>query len=353
MASTIDLSQFAFSEEQVRDINELVFDNIVKSPELSAIHTIFSGIVYDKEVGFLTGGGLVGVAAQGCNPTSQDYTIGSRVVKWTPKRWEARIEECYTDLENTAAIYAMNKGVSSADLTDTDYMAIVVDFMTQSIKDFYYRVAWFGDTYAENVGEGGQLTAGVDASYFNLIDGFFKQMATAVTANPALGVSIAANAEASKKAQFDSFTPQNAYDTLAAMYFGAPIDMRASGNMQFLVTQSVADKYQQFLMGKGIESEYKNLVDGVPSLSFSGVPVVVLPIWDKMIQSYHDKGATFHKPHRAVLVEKLNLGIGTGSTDALAKLNVWYDMTSRKNYVEAMDTIDAKLLNASRFMLAQ
>ena len=328
--ASIDLSKFAFSEEQIRDINELVFDNIVKSPELSAIHTIFSGIVYDKEIGFLTGGGLVGVAAQGCNPTSQDYTIGSRVVKWTPKRWEARIEECYTDLENTAAIYAMNKGVLAADLTDTDYMAIVVDFMTQSIKDFYYRVAWFGDTDAENVGEGGQITAGVDVSYFTLIDGFWKQLTAGVTANPALGVTIAANAEATKAEQVAGLTPEAAFNTLQAMYFGAPLDMRASGDMRFLVTQSVADAYMQHLQGKNIDATYRNLVDGVPALMFNGVPVIALPIWDSMIKSYQDLGNTYYKPHRAVLIEKLNLGIGVGSEDVLAKFDIWYDKTSRK-----------------------
>lgn len=353
MASKIDFSRFAFSEEQIRDINELVFDNILRSPDLDYIHTIFPGIVYDKEVGFLTGGGLVGVAAQGCDPTPQDFQIGTRVVKWEPKRWEVFISECYSDLEQTAALYAMKNGVLTADLTDTDYMAIVVEFLSQSIRDFFYRAAWFGDTAAENVTDGGQITNGVDVDYFTLIDGFWKQLTAGVTANPALGVTITANTSASKADQFADFTPQNAADTLAAMYFSAPIDMRASGNMRFLVTQSVADKYQQYLMGQGIESQYKNLVDGIPALSYAGVPVIALPIWDKMIQSYQDLGATYYKPHRAVLIEKLNLGIGTGSTDSLDELDVWYDKTSRKNYVQAMDTIDAKLLNASRFMLAQ
>jgi len=349
----IDLSKFTFTAEQIRDINELVFDQIIHAPELDYIHTIHPGIVFDKEVGFLTGGGLVGVAAQGCDPTPQDFQIGSRMVKWQPKRWEVLISECYTELEQTAALYAMKNGVMTADLTDTDYMAIVVEFLSQSIRDFFYRVAWFGDTAAENVTDGGQITNGVDVDYFTLIDGFWKQLTAGVTANSALGVTIAANAKASKALQMNDFTTQEAHDTLAAMYYGAPIEMRASGNMRFLVTQSVADKYQQYLSGLGIESQYKNLVDGIPALTFAGIPVIPLPIWDKMIQSYQDLGSTFYKPHRAVLIEKLNLGIGTGSTGALDDLDIWYDKTSRKNYVQAMDTIDAKLLNSSRFMLAQ
>lgn len=353
MATKIDFSKFTFTAEQIRDINDLLYDQILHAPDLAFIHTIFPGVVFDKEVGFLTGGGLVGKAGQGCDPTPQDYQIGTRTVSWAPKRWEVFISECAYELEQTAAVYALRNGVLVSDLTDTDYMAIVVEFLTQSIRDFFYRIAWFGDVDAENVGEGGQITAGVDVSYFTLIDGFWKQLTAGVTANAALGVTIAANAAATKAEQLAGLTPEAAKNTLQAMYYGAPIEMRSSGDMRFIVTQSVADAYQQYLQGQNIDAMYRNLVDGVPALYFNGVPVIPMPIWDKMIHSYQDLGATYYKPHRAVLIEKLNLGIGVGSVDGYDKLDIWYDKTSRKNYVLAQDTIDAKLLNASRFMLAQ
>lgn len=353
MATKIDFSKFTFTAEQIRDINELLYDQVMHAPDLAFIHTIFPGVVFDKEVGFLTGGGLVGKAGQGCDPTPQDYQIGTRAVTWAPKRWEVFISECAYELEQTAAVYALRNGTLVSDLTDTDYMAIVVEFLRESLRDFFYRIAWFGDVDAENVGEGGQITAGVDVTYFTLIDGFWKQLTAGVTANPALGVTIAANAEATKAEQVAGLTPEAAFNTLQAMYFGAPLDMRASGDMRFLVTQSVADAYMQYLQGKNIDATYRNLVDGVPALMFNGVPVIALPIWDSMIKSYQDLGNTYYKPHRAVLIEKLNLGIGVGSEDGLAKFDIWYDKTSRKNYVLAQDTIDAKLLNASRFVLAQ
>lgn len=353
MATKIDFSKFSFTAEQIRDINDLLYDNILHAPDLAFIHTIFPGVVFDKEVGFLTGGGLVGKAGQGCDPQPQDYQIGTRTVTWAPKRWEVFISECAYELEQTAAVYALRNGYLVSDLTDTDYMAIVVEFLTESLRDFFYRILWFGDVDAENVGEGGQITAGVDVSYFTLIDGFWKQLTAGVTANASLGVTIAANAAASKAEQLSGMTPEAAKNTLQAMYYGAPIEMRSSGDMRFLVTQSVADAYQQYLQGQNIEATYRNLVDGVPALTYNGIPVIALPIWDKMIQSYQDLGATYYKPHRAVLIEKLNLGVGIGSEGDYERFDIWYDKTSRKNYVLAQDTIDAKLLNASRFVLAQ
>lgn len=353
MAAKIDFSRFSFTAEQIREINDLVYDNVVKAPELAAIHTIFPDVVFDKEVGFLTGGGLVGKAGQGCDPTPQDYQIGTRKVVWAPKRWEVFIQECYSDLDNTAAVYAMKNGVAMSDLTDTDYIAIVAMFLAQSIRDFLFRIVWFGDTAAENVADGGQITNGVDVSYFTLIDGFFKQLTAGVTANAELGVSIAANTQATKALQKSALTPADAYNILSEMYFNAPVDLQATGEMRFLVTQSVANAYQQYLMSNNIESTYRNLVDGVQALSFAGVPVIALPSWDKTIKAYQDLGTTWYKPHRAVLIEKLNLGVGVGSESGLSELDVWYDKTSRNNYLLAQDRIDAKLLNDARFVLAQ
>lgn len=355
MASIISFTAFTFTAEQIRDINELVFDEILHAPDLNAIHTLFSGIEYDKEIGFITGGGLVGVAAQGCDPVPQDFSVGTRKVTWQPKPWEVFISECASELDDTAATYARNKGVRIDDLTDTDYMAIVVSVLTDSVKDFMYRLAWFNDTEAENYNQSsaptGIITPGVDIDYFNLIDGYWKQLSAAVTAEASLLVAVGANAKTTKALQMSSMDADAAYALLSSMYYAAPIEMRGSGNMRFLVTQSIADAYQQYLTGKGIESTYKNLVDGVRALSFLGVDVVPMPIWDKMIRSYNDLGATYYKPHRALLVEKANLAIGTPSEEAYGAFDIWFDKTSRKNYVLIKDKFDAKLLNAKRFVL--
>lgn len=355
--SVVDLSKFTFTAEQIRDINELVFDEVLHAPDLNLIHTMYPGIVYDREIGFITGGGLVGKKAQGCNPTPQDFTVGTRKVTWQPKPWEVFIDECAEDLQNTAAVYALNTGTRIDDLTDTDYMAIVVRVLMDAVRDFMYRIVWFGDTDAANYDKtnapNGIITPGVDVDYFNLLDGFFKQLQVAVTATPSLLVTIAANGTATKEAQMTGMDADAAFKLLSAMYYKAPLELRGSGNMQFVVTQSVADGYQQYLLGKGIESTYNNTIKGVRTLEFLGIKVIALPIWDKMIQAYNDLGTTYYKPHRALLIEKANLAIGTPSEEAYGGADVWYDKTSRKNYVLLKDKIDAKLLNDKRFVYAQ
>lgn len=423
----ISFSAFTFTAEQIRNINELVYEGIAKLPELSELHTMYDGIVYDKEIGFLTGGGLVGKAAQGCNPTPQDWSVGSRKVTWTPKSWEIFLDECASDLENTMVVYAMNKGTRVDDLTDTDYMAIVVEVLIDAIKEMFYRLIWFGDTDADNVdwneypkaaateqtagsaivgtvylgvtkttagavkcaladgtivylngeaatgnaaegktyyskdtahpvtiNEGGNLTTGVDEDYFNILDGLFKQLRAIVALDANVKVTIAANAQTSKAEQLAYLTPERAYNLLSDMWYKADIKLRQrKSECRFYVTQSIADKYEQYLVGKGIESTYSNLVDGVPALKFNGVPVIPMPMWDANIQSYFDLGDTYDAPHRALLTLKSVIAVGTPSTKAFDEVDVWYDKTSRKNYILCKDKLDAKILSDKMLIYAE
>lgn len=354
MARKLDLSTFNFSEEQIRAVNEIIFDQLAEAPELSALHSFWTGIEYKKEVGFITDHGMVGKKRQGCNPTPHDWNINTRKVTWDPQGWEVYLDECADDLEDTAAVYARNHGVRINDLTDTDYMAIVVEVLGKAIKEALIRIVWFGDVNATNYVSGGSgiITSGISTDYFDILDGFFKQLQIAVTGG-AKTVTIAANSQASKAAQLAGMTPQVAYDILTEAYFALDPLVRAAGKVRFLVTQTIADAYQQYLVGKNLESTYKNLTDGVKALTIHGVDVVPVPLWDKMIQSYNDLGTTFYKPHRFVLAEQENLAVGIPSEEVLTEVDVWYEKKERKNYMLASDAIDAKLLNDTRIVYGQ
>ena len=148
MAAVLDFTNFAFDEEQIRSVKELVYDEVIEAPELSLFHTIFENIVYDKEVGFIGKGSLVGVAHQGCDPEAQDYNIGTRVIKWEPKAWEIFLAQCRSDIEATAAVYSMKTGTSFSDFSASDYVNIIVERLVQSVKEFTIRLFWFSDTEA-------------------------------------------------------------------------------------------------------------------------------------------------------------------------------------------------------------
>ena len=150
MASILNFSNFSFTGEQIRSVKELLYDEIVKSPELEALHTVYEGIVYDKEIGFVGAGGLVGVANQGCDPTPQAYNIGTRKIVWEPKGWEIYIAECFRDIEATAGVYSLKTGIAIQDFSSSDYVNIILEVLANSVKDFIIRLLWFSDTAATN-----------------------------------------------------------------------------------------------------------------------------------------------------------------------------------------------------------
>lgn len=427
-SSIVDFSKFTFTAEQIRNINELTYEGIMALPELAELHQMYDNVRYDREIGFITGGSLVGKAGQGCNPEPQEFVIGTRKVVWEPKIWEVYINECADKLYNTMAVYALNKGTKMDDLTDTDYMAIVVQVLVDELKKMFYRIIYLSDedaaalvieelptaavseqsgqsivgtvyegvdadtegavkcakadktivylsgtaaegapdatkTYytkdTENkteVSNGGEYTPDLDEDYFTIIKaGLFKQMRGIVADDATVGETIAANSGETKALQFSALTPDKAYELLSAMYYKANIRLRgykASG-LRFMVTQSIADKYEQYLVGKGISETYFNLVDGVQALRFNGIPVIPMPIWDEQIQAYQDLGATFFKPHRAILTIKPVLAVGTESAGGYSYMDIFYDRKSKQNIIDIKDKIDAKVTNPKMFVYAE
>ena len=92
MAKVLNFDNFSFTAEQIREVKTLLWDEVLEAPEISLIHTIYDNIVYDKEIGFIGKGGMVGKAQQGnTTPVAQAYAIATRKITWTPKGWEILI----------------------------------------------------------------------------------------------------------------------------------------------------------------------------------------------------------------------------------------------------------------------
>ena len=314
MAQILDLSKFTFNGDVLRSVSELIFDEVVKGPDLNMIHTVYPNIVTNAQIGFIGKGGLVGVKNQGCDPEPQDWSIGTRDVKFDPVAWEILIAACWTDLEASAAVYSLHKSVDIPDFTDTDYMAILTEVLLNSMNEFMYRLIWFSDVDAKNITDSGEITDGVAVKYFNLLDGLFKQMDVQIGINPAQHVTIAENAGATYEAQIVSSA--NAANYIRQAYRAAPAALRNMRNKFFLVTQGIYDAYTEVLQSACcIETTYQNLVNGMTVVSYNGIPLIPMTIWDEIIASYYnDTTAGKHiNPNRIVLTapEVLAVGVDT------------------------------------------
>lgn len=345
------MSDFTFRGEVIRAVNELLFDETIRSPEIDAVHQVWTGAVTDKEVGYIGKGGMIGVPTTGCEPQPQQWGIATRKVKWAPKMWEFLVAACWQELENAASVYSLKTGREIPDFTDSDYMAIVVEVLGASLMDMMWRFIWFNDTEAKNVSDTGLITDGLDLRHFTLIDGLWKQIYAQIGGSGAAQhtATIAENAAATYEAQ--TLDPGHVIAYLQKVVVGAPLLLRRQADKQLLVTQSVYDAYQIALEGVGLTEMYRNLVDGQPTLCYNGIPLRPLPVWDEMIAEYENTGTKLHDPHRILFTTKGALAVGVDSDDSYQDFNIWYDRDTRKVKMEGFGRVDAKLANPDMFSL--
>lgn len=351
MAGILNLDNFVFNGDTLRAVSELVFDEVIKGADLNMIHTVYPNIVTQTQIGFIGKGGLVGVKNQGCNPTPQDWSIGTRDVTFDPVAWEILIAACWTDLESTAAVYSLHKGINIPDFTDTDYMTILQEVLLNSMNEFMYRFIWFNDVDAKNISASGEITNGIDVKYFNMLDGLFKQMDERIAVNPKQHVSIAENAAATYDEQIVS--SENAVKYLRQAYRQAPIQLRNMRNKFYLVTQGIYDAYVESLQNACcLETTYQNLINGMTTVSFNGIPLIAMTIWDEIIASYYNDttAGRYINPNRIVLTSPEILAVGVDDPAAFDSLKSWYNPDTREVKIEAMGKADTKLANDAMFV---
>ena len=349
MAASINLAALTFSADQLREMNELLVKAVLEAPELSLFHEFATGIKNDREIGIIPGTlGLMGKAAQGCSPTA-DTTLGATAAlkTWTPKRIEVIMDQCYTDISASMAKMARKLGVEVPDLTNTEYFAFILALLSKDIPKMIFRHAWMGDRDAAtvDVSPAGVLTSGTDEDYFNVIDGFFVQLATIYGTDATRKTAIAENAETTTALQFSNLSNDDAAIYLNAVIDGAKAVLTSQSDQILLVTRSVFQKAYRYLQSKGVVYDINLQQNGIQMGQWDGIPMYVVPLWDEWIRAYENNGTKLNNPHRIVYTTKSNLVIGMEGTSLFDSLNVFYDNYTRVNRIETSDAFDAKVLN--------
>jgi len=349
MAATINLSALTFTADQLRQLNELVVTATLQSPEMALFHTFHSGIKNDREIGIIPGTlGLMGKAAQGCDPVA-DTTLGATATlkTWEPKRIEVIIDQCATDIAASMAKLARNLGVGVNDLTSTQYFDFLLELLVMDVPKMIHRHAWFGNKAAANVSDSpaGVITDGVDVDYFNVINGFWYQLAAIYASATDRKTSITENAQSTRALQFSEMSTADAFAYLNAVIDAAPSVLLGQSDKVLLVTRSIAQKAYRELQSKGIAYKPELQTNGFEISQWDGIPMYVIPIWDEWINSYENNGTKLNSPHRIVLTTKSNLNIGMEGTGLFENINSFYDMKSRVNRIEVSDAFDAKIID--------
>lgn len=348
MAATLNLSALTFTADQLRSLNELVVTAVLTAPELSLFHTLQPGIKNDREIGITPGTlGLMGKAAQGCDPTADTLANVTALKTWTPKRIEVILDQCATDIASSMAKLSRKLGIEVNDLTQTEYFAFLLDVLAVDIPKMIFRHAWFGDTAAANVdaSPAGNITSGVDTDYFSVINGFWKQIATIYGSDSDRKTTITGNSQASYALQESVATNAQMFADINELVDSAPVILTVQPDRVLLVTHSVMKRLKRHLQTAGIAYKIDLATAGLQVSEWDGITMYTIPLWDQWIRAYEDNGTKYNNPHRAVYTTISNLNIGMEGTSLFDNVNSFYDQKSRINRIEVSDAFDAKILD--------
>lgn len=345
---TLNLDNLHFTPDEVRSLNELVVTAVLEAPELTLFHTLVTGIKNDKRIGIIPGTfGLVGKAAQSCNPVAQCYENIAIEKTWEPRYLEIIIDMCVDELADTLMKLAIKCGVELYDLTKTEVFAFILDILVKDISKMIFRHVWFGDQNAANTNAvpAGNITPGVDVSFFNVINGFFQQLAVIYAADPTRLVAFVGNNQLTTALQFTVATPVLSYANLNLVIDSALPELAAQPDRVLLVTQSVSQRVRRQLQALGVAFAIELMTNGLETSVWDGIRMYAIPLWDQWIRAYENNGVRLNNPHRVVYTTISNLNIGMACTTLFDNVNSFYDQRSRINRIEAVDAFDAKIID--------
>ena len=343
----LNFDNLHFTADELRSLNELVVTAVLESPSLDQLHTLVTGIKNDKRIGIIPGTfGLVGKAAQSCNPVAHCYENTAIEKTWEPRYLEIIIDMCVDEVQDTLMRLALNCGIEVYDLTKTQIFEFILGILSKDIEKMIFRHVWFGDQNAANA-PGGIITPGVDVGFFNVINGFFQQLAVIYAADTDRQTTIAENYLPTTNQQINTMTNLQALNYLNSVIDNAVPELASQPDRILLVTRTIFQRAYRALQDKkaATSCDCQVLENGFTFMNWDGVPLYSIPLWDQWIMAYENNGTTLNVPNRIVYTTKSNLNIGMACQGLFENVNSFYDQRSRINRIEAVDAFDAKIID--------
>lgn len=338
------------------ELSELLYSKSFEDGDVSDSHTIVPGVRHGHVIPILNNNpdyeSFPFVDETSCAPTDCDVSNEFASHKWELGLIECRVGICLRSFdENFLRFFNQWRQTQEGEPDlNTAMIAFISDKFSLNHKAATWRTSYFGDKNSAS-------------AFFNGIDGFFTQ----AEANASQVIDIAKNDGLTFAEQ--AMTGQEVYDTLENMYLSAGEQAWFDPSiMEFRITRAMATKLVTFLNGlndlKGYQCECidpntatQSRVFMLEGLRIFGLPVLVHNAWDGVINGtaeLNGGGGTAARvnPNRALLTYRNNLLIGTSQSEALESMDIWYDKTDKKVYLEGSSYLGAGIPMKDEYILA-
>lgn len=225
--------------------------------------------------------------------------------------FEVNLKQCTSILYDTVWQKQMGKGPAQGEITGTILEDLITEDMMQGVSKDIKDVAFFGDT----------ALAGNEEykKPFKVCDGIWKK--------------IIANVIALKTKHFDvddnALVADEGISILNnILKLSTPELKKDKLNGKFWVTGTIYDNIEETYSKQCCtELQFKNLVDGIPSLTYKGFEIIPMYGWDEVIEEL-----VLGSPHRAIFSTKENFVWGLKNVEEQGIIDSWYEKKEKQNY---------------------
>lgn len=307
---------------------ELFFKPTLSSPALADIFTIDLGAADKKRYHIAPTANKVLKPYTGCDQavTGSSFNITSKAIQLKPfQMYESFCKDDFTDqltgLYNVLAQDWLKTGNESFDPAGTPIDRMIMDLLKDSLRRDIFRRVSFGDTTSSSAD-------------WNQIDGLIQSL---IDQSGASNYCVYAS-----KTNFGTgaLSADEAYNELTAQFNKSSNLLKQEaidgGKGKFLVTRSIWQNLYTTYTGVGAVTElaYTAATKGLGNLTFRGIPVVPITIWDDFLaDSTNPLSATTR--HLIVFTVKDNHILGVQNTADLNKIDSWFEKKDNKRYYRA------------------
>ena len=349
MASLIDTADLTLNPQEALSVSEVVFEQVYNKPLLSRAHDVRTGIQMKTQIPIFGLLGAVGKASSGCTPNSSSEKVNLTEKYYDPALIDFRLTHCQNDVSQLFKLWKKSRVANKTwEEVDNAMMAFLADRTVDAAYEAILRISSFGDKLADNVADGGYITAGVDPTFFTMINGLWQQIFADATI---VRYTIPENAEATEALQL-ALATDRALNMFRYLYNN--IDSRAHtvGGLTFQVTRSLTNNWEDYLEDKSLGFTLQVAEDGKREFRYRGIPIIIRDDWDKNIRAYNDLGTTLLYPHRAILTPISNIPIATSDEGSMTSLDSFYDKVTKSHYIDVAFYLDCVMLQKSLLAVA-
>jgi hypothetical protein len=295
------------------------------SPALSDIAIIDPGISFRKIYNVVPNLDKILKPYVGCSRT-YNGTVAIGNVTLEVKEFELNLEWCKDDFTqqlagkyNNLAQEWLKTGINSFDPSGTPVARIIDQVIETGLRRDIARRIFFGD----------QDSSSAD---WNTINGIWPRLI-----DSSGGSNYCVRRATGTTLGTAAVTPANAMAALQAVYDQSSDILKSNfSKLKFYVTGSIYDAYVRSLQGIGAglsEQAYTATVDGVKRVTFNGIPLIPIRLWDEFL---NDPTNPLYATSRnlILLTIKENHIIGVENSADLNKVEGWYERKDRKYYFE-------------------